>query len=58
MKEQEIIPVFILYGKKGKAVCICHADRKGCTRKCERDVVVRDKYEGWMRTLYRDRYGQ
>ena len=58
MKEQEIIPVFILYGKKGKAVCICHADRKGCNRKCQRDIVIRDKYEGWIQTLCRDRYGQ
>ena len=58
IKEQEKIPVFILYGNKGKAVCICHADRKGCTRKCQRDIVTRDRYDGWIETLYRDRYGK
>lgn len=58
MKEQEKIPVFILFGPKGKAVCVCHAGRKGCNRKCERDVVTRDKYDGWINTLYRNKYGQ
>ena len=59
IKEQELIPVFILYGREGNAVCICHIDRRGCSnRKCQQDVVIRDKYRGWLRTLYRDKYGK
>ena len=58
MKEQEKIPVFILIGPKGKTVCVCHASRKGCNRKCERDEVTRDIYAGWIYTLYRNKYGQ
>lgn len=57
MKEQEKIPVFILFNE-GKTVCICHADRKRCKRKCTPDMVTRDKFAGWISTFYRDKYGK
>lgn len=57
MKEQEKIPVFILFNE-GKTVCICHADRKRCKRKCTPDIVTRDKFAGWISTFYRDKYGK
>ena len=42
----------------GKTVCICKRNRKGCNKKCEPDVVERDKFEGWKDTFRRDRFGK
>lgn len=53
----EKIPVYI-YTERGKVKCVCHADRKGCGRNCQPDVVTRDKYRGWKETMLRDRYGK
>lgn len=57
MEDSEKIPVFIKI-VDGKTVCICHAYDKGCKEKCQRDTVTRDKFDGWKKTLYRDRYGR
>ena len=57
MEDKERIPVFLKI-KNGKTVCVCHADDKGCNANCQRDVVTRDKFDGWKKTLYRDRYGR
>lgn len=57
MKTEEKIPVFIDI-RKGKTVCICHAGRKGCDKKCDRDFVSRDKYFGWKHTMKKDVYGK
>ena len=57
MKETEDIPVFVKI-EKGKTVCICHAGAKRCRRNCERIRVRRDRFEGWLSTMKRNRYGQ
>lgn len=57
MTDSEKIPVFIRI-VHGKTICVCHADRKGCSRNCERDVVSRDKFRGWQAAMRRNRYGQ
>lgn len=57
MEQAEKIPVFIKI-INGKTVCICHAYDKGCREKCQRDIVSRDKFDGWKDTLYRNKYGR
>lgn len=42
----------------GKTVCICHAGKKGCGKKCPREIVTRDKYYGWEKTFRRNKYGK
>lgn len=42
----------------GKTVCICHAGKKGCAKKCPREIVTRDKYYGWEKTFRRNKYGE
>ncbi len=56
METKEKIKVFIdIQG--GKTVCICARSRKGCDKLCEPDVVERDRFYGWERTLYQNKYG-
>jgi len=57
MEDTEKIPVFLKI-INGKTVCICHAKDKGCKQNCQRDIVSRDKFDGWKNTLYRNRYGR
>lgn len=57
MEEKEKIKVYIDI-QDGKTVCICKRNRKGCNKKCEPDVVERDKFEGWKDTFHRDRFGK
>lgn len=57
MDAQEKIPVYI-DTEHGRTVCICHADDKGCGKRCERDVVSRDKYFEWEKTMRRNRCGK
>lgn len=54
---QEKIPVYI-DTERGRTVCICHADDKGCGKRCERDVVTLDKYFEWEKTMQRNRCGK
>ena len=53
----EKIPVFLDI-VNGKTVCICPAGKKGCKKNCVRDVVERDKFRGWQKTMKRNKYGQ
>ena len=54
----ELIAVFMDI-RKGKTVCICPANKKRCGRKdCIKDVVERDKYRDWEKTMNRNRYGK
>ena len=46
MEEKERIKVYVDV-KNGKTVCICKRSNKGCNKKCEPDVVERDRYAGW-----------
>ena len=57
MEETEKIPVYLKI-INGKTVCICHAKDKGCKHNCQRDVVTRDKFDGWKETLYRNKFGR
>ena len=57
MKDKERIEVYVEI-VNGKTKCVCHAERKGCRRKCERTFVIRDKFDGWEKTFQRDRYGK
>ena len=57
MKDTEQIPVYIRIWD-GKTICVCHAEDKGCDRRCERDVVTREIFRGWQATMIRNRYGQ
>lgn len=57
MATTEEIPVFVCY-EKGKTTCICHRDHKGCNRNCEKDIVSRDKFRDWRKTMNRDRFGK
>lgn len=57
METNEKIKVFIRY-ENGKTVCICARNNKKCNRKCDPDVVERDKFRGWEKTFHRDRYGK
>ena len=57
MQEKERIPVYANI-VKGKTVCLCHRDRKGCGKNCEKDFVSRDRFEDWQKTMKQDRYGK
>ena len=43
MEKKERIKVYICI-QDGKTVCICKRGKKGCNKKCEPDVVIRDKF--------------
>lgn len=57
MEETEKIPVYLKI-VNGKTVCICHVRDKGCENNCQRDIVTRDKFDGWKNTLYRNKFGR
>ena len=57
METKEKIKVYVDI-HKGKTVCICQRDRKGCGKKCEPDVVERDKFASFEEVFHRDRYGK
>lgn len=57
METAEKIPVYVDI-RKGKTVCICRRDKKLCGKQCAKDVVTRDKFEGWFSTFHRDVYGR
>ena len=57
MEEKERIKVYVDV-KDGKTVCICKRSNKGCNKKCEPDVVERDRYAGWQSNFHRNRYGK
>ncbi len=57
METKETIKVYIDV-QNGKTVCICKRSKKRCKKKCEPDVVERDKFAGWESTFRRDRYGK
>ena len=57
MASKEEIKVYIEI-INGKTVCICKQDNKGCSKRCLKDVVTRDKFAGWEDTFHRDRYGK
>lgn len=57
MPGKEYIKVYIDF-QDGKAVCICPKDKKKCGKQCSEDVVVRDKYLGWEKTINRTKFGR
>lgn len=57
METKEKIKVYIDF-QDGKTVCICKRSRKGCNKKCEPDVVERDKFYGWEKIFRQNRYGK
>lgn len=57
MTDTEKIPVYIRI-RNGKTICVCHANKKGCSRPCDRDFVTRDRFRGWQATMRRNRFGQ
>ena len=57
MKEYERIPVYVDI-QNGETKCICKHEEKLCDKDCEKDVVTRDKFEGWYSTFHRDEYGR
>lgn len=57
MERKEKIKVFVDV-ENGKTVCICQRDMKGCNKRCEPDVVERNKFDEWESTFHRDRYGK
>jgi len=57
METHEKIRVYVNV-KKGKTICICKASTKRCKKKCELDVVTRDKFYEWEDTFHRDKYGK
>lgn len=57
METKEKVKVFIRI-ENGKTLCICHRGAKKCNRKCEPDVVERDKFRGWEETMRRNKYGK
>lgn len=56
MKDKELIRVYIRTDH-GETVCICKRSNKGCDRRCDKDVVERDKFRGWEKTML-NRYGK
>lgn len=56
MEETEKIKVFVDI-VNGRTVCICTRQHKGCAKQCEKDVVERDRFRGWMNTT-RNKYGR
>lgn len=57
MENKEKIKVYIDW-QNGKTVCICKRSKKKCNKKCEPDVVERDKFYGWEETFKQNRYGK
>jgi len=57
MKKLELLKVFIRR-ENGRTVCICLRSNKRCERRCIPDVVERDLYRDWERTMNRDRFGK
>lgn len=57
MGNKEKIKVYIDW-QDGKTVCICKRSKKMCNKKCEPDVVERDKFYGWEETFKQNRYGK
>lgn len=58
MKGIEKIPVFVRI-ERGITVCVCHvAKRCARSRDCHRDVLLRDRFDGWKSTMRKDRYGR
>ena len=53
----EYIKVWIDY-KNGQTVCVCKRDHKLCDKQCIPDVVERDKFRGWQKTMKQDKYGK
>lgn len=50
MEDLEKIEVYIKLNK-GKTECMCPVKNKKCSRECERDVVFRDRYFEWEKTM-------
>lgn len=57
MEEKEKIKVFVDI-HNGRTVCICQREHKRCNKRCEKDVVERDKFSEWQDTFRRNRYGK
>ena len=57
MEDIEKIKVHIHYNRHGHTDCICTPENKGCSRPCPLDVVYRDKYREWIKTM-NNRYGK
>lgn len=57
MEEKEKIKVFADI-QNGKTVCICRRSNKKCGKKCEPDVVERDRFTDWESAFHRDKYGR
>ena len=57
MEKYETIPVHIDYSN-GKPVCMCLQSNKRCGKPCERDVVLRDRYNEWQSTFRQNKYGK
>lgn len=57
MELKEKIKVYVDV-RDGKTICICERKRKGCGKRCEPDIVERDRYAGWKETFRRNRYGK
>lgn len=57
MEEKEKIKVFVDI-QNGKTVCICRRSNKKCGKKCEPDVVERDRFADWESAFHRDKYGR
>lgn len=58
MLPKEKIPVFIQF-RNGKTTCICKRKRT-CKygAECVKDVVERDRYNGWREAFKQDKYGR
>lgn len=54
----EYLSVLIRFDQDGYPICMCLERNKRCARKCEKEVVERDKYRGWIKTMKQDRYGK
>lgn len=57
MEQKEKIEVYVNI-QDGRTVCICKRSCKGCDKRCESDVVERDRFSEWKSTFRRDRYGK
>lgn len=57
MLPNEKIHVFVQF-RNGRTICICMRKRK-CKygKECLKDVVERDRYNGWEESLMQDKYG-
>lgn len=57
----EYINVLIRY-ERGRTVCICRRDQKplSCERTtgCSPEIVLRDKYHDWRKTMNVNKYGK